>query len=253
MAFKQRLAQQLRPQLNRDRGLTITNKAIIALILAAVMIAILETEESLAVAAGNFFFVAEVIIFVVFLIEYVARLYVANVPTPDGATQSRLRYALSKWALMDLAVLVSFVFQIYGSTLFILRLMRLLRILRLARLGRFSNSLNLIITSVMTRRYEICLTFFFALFLMVVCATVLYIVEAPYQPEDFGSIPRALWWSIATLTTVGYGDVTPITTLGKISAGATAIIGIGLVALPAGILASAFSEALQKQRKNDRD
>jgi voltage-gated potassium channel len=79
-------------------------------------------------------------------------------------------------------------------------------------------------------------------------SSLLYLVEAEAQPDAFGSLPRALWWSIATLTTVGYGDVTPITVLGKLFAGVTAIAGIGLIAMPTGVLAAAFSDALQRKR-----
>lgn len=84
--------------------------------------------------------------------------------------------------------------------------------------------------------------------LIIISSTVLYLAEGSVQPEEFGSIPRAIWWSVATLTTVGYGDVTPITALGKVFAGITAMFGIGLVAMPTGILAAAFSEAFQNKR-----
>jgi voltage-gated potassium channel len=88
-----------------------------------------------------------------------------------------------------------------------------------------------------------------ALFVLLVSATCLYAVEGPRQPDKFGSIPRALWWSVVTLTTIGYGDVYPATTLGKFLTGITAVVGVGLIATPAGILAAAFSDALQKQRE----
>lgn len=84
---------------------------------------------------------------------------------------------------------------------------------------------------------------------MIVSATLLYLVEGPGQPEKFGSIPRALWWSIVTLTTIGYGDVYPETALGRVLAGFTALLGIGLIAVPTGILAAAFSDALEQQRR----
>lgn len=88
-------------------------------------------------------------------------------------------------------------------------------------------------------------------FLLVGSSSMLYLLEAGSQPEAFGSIPRALWWSIATLTTVGYGDVTPVTALGKLFAGITAIAGIGLIAMPTGVLAAAFSDAFQRKRAED--
>ena len=85
--------------------------------------------------------------------------------------------------------------------------------------------------------------------LLLVSSTLLYMIEGEGQPDDFGSIPRAMWWSIATLTTVGYGDAVPHTVIGRILAGFTAVTGIGLIAMPTGILAAAFSDALQRQRE----
>lgn len=87
------------------------------------------------------------------------------------------------------------------------------------------------------------------MFIPVLISSLLYLAEASVQPEPYGSIPRALWWSVATLTTVGYGDVTPVTPMGRFFAGITAVAGIGLVAMPAGILAAALSEAFQKNGK----
>lgn len=95
--------------------------------------------------------------------------------------------------------------------------------------------------------YELLLSVGVAGLLLLLSSAFLYAVEAAAQPEAFGSVPRALWWSIATLTTVGYGDVTPITALGKLFAGITAVAGIGLIAMPTGILAAAFSDAFQKK------
>ena len=97
------------------------------------------------------------------------------------------------------------------------------------------------------------MSFVIASMLLLMSSTLLYIVEGGIQPETFGSIPRAMWWSIATLTTVCYGDVYPVTTLGRVFAGLTAITGIGLIAMPTGILASAFSDALQNQDNKNRD
>ncbi len=87
---------------------------------------------------------------------------------------------------------------------------------------------------------------------MLVSATALYMAEGAVQPQQFGSIPRALWWSVVTLTTIGYGDVTPVTPLGKMLAGVTAFLGVGLIAAPTGILAAAFSEAAHHKRGDER-
>ena len=129
------------------------------------------------------------------------------------------------------------------------RLLQLLRLLRLARIGRYSRAMNLVVEAIRSRGTELILSFAFALTLMLGAATLLYIVEGPTQPAAFGSIPRAMWWAVETLTTVGYGDAVPVTPLGRILAAVTALCGIGFIALPTGILASAFSDALRRARE----
>jgi voltage-gated potassium channel len=131
----------------------------------------------------------------------------------------------------------------------VLRLVRLVRIVALAKLGRYSSALNAIGHAIHSRRYELTMSLVIAGMLLLVSSTFLYLVEGEGQPDDFGSIPRAMWWSIATLTTVGYGDAVPQTVIGRILAGFTAITGIGLIAMPTGILAAAFSDALARQRE----
>jgi voltage-gated potassium channel len=131
----------------------------------------------------------------------------------------------------------------------LLRTFRLLRILRLARLGRFSHAMRNLAEAVRDRREELLLSLMLAGMVLVFSAGAMYLIEGPDSPVQFGSIPRALWWSICTLTTVGYGDVYPHTVLGKICSGLTSIAGIGLIAMPTGILAAAFSQAFQKTHK----
>lgn len=252
MRFKKWLAQELRPEVRKKPGLSATNWAISILIVIGTLVAILETEASLRALTGSLFLVLESVLFAVFLLEYLARWYVADVPDNAGEVQSRWQYLCSFWALLDLMVLVSFAMYFMVESLFYMRLFRLLRIVRIARLGRFSRAMELVLEALASRKFEIFFTFCIAMFLMIMGAGVLYMVEAEHQPEAFGSIPRALWWSIATLTTVGYGDVTPVTVAGKFAAGITAIFGIGLVAMPAGILASAFSEAIQRRDHQDK-
>ncbi len=134
----------------------------------------------------------------------------------------------------------------------ILRLVLLIRVVRLARLGRFSTALECIAEAVRSRTYELLVSAIFGVIILLFAATCLYLVEGDIQPEAFGSIPRATWWAVATLTTVGYGDVYPITVLGRILAGITAVTGICMIAVPTGILASAFSDAIKEAKEKHR-
>lgn len=236
----------------RDRpGLSPANKAVCGLILLSCLLAFLETEDSLVAGRESLFLLAEALLAAIFVVEYLLRLWIAPVSGRYGkGWRARLRYAATPAAIADLlAILPSLVlFAGSGADSFLLRLFRLLRILRLARLGRFSQACANIGAALRARSYELWLSVGIAGLLLVVSSTLLYLVEAEAQPEAFGSIPRAMWWSLATLTTVGYGDVVPVTPLGRIFAAFTAITGIGLIAMPAGILAAAFSDVMQRDR-----
>lgn len=247
-SIRARLYLYLAPGAWKGQGMSPVNLLVSVLIVIGSLSAILDTEPTLSDRFAIWFFVTELALFVCFSVEYVARVYAAGEDERYRGFVGRLKYCVSFWAIIDLLALLPFLVTIGVSNAFALRLTRLLRLLRLARLGRFSNAIDAVIEAVSVRRYELILSLMAAGFLLIGSASVLYLVEADNQPEAFGSIPRALWWSIATLTTVGYGDVTPITALGKIFAGLTAIAGIGLIAMPTGVLAAAFSDAFQRRQ-----
>lgn len=247
---KAALYRQLAPEAREQIGLSILNQVIGVLILLASLTAILETEPTLRASAPWLFPTLETIFVVVFIIEYLLRLYSIGEDPRYRGLSGRLRYIFSFWALVDLvAILPYFLGFLAHDNAFLVRLLRLLRMLRLARLGRFSQAWAGLAVALRSRSYELWLSAGVAGLLLLFSSCCLYVVEASAQPEAFGSVPRALWWSIATLTTVGYGDVTPITALGKFFAGLTAVAGIGIIAMPTGILAAAFSDAFQKAHK----
>ncbi|SDZ98014.1 potassium channel family protein [Rubrimonas cliftonensis] len=247
--LRSELYRQLEPQAWRRAGLSPVNRALVALILASVALAVLETEPSLGAAFHRGLGVAQVLIGGVFLAEYVVRIWIAPEDPRYAERFGRLRYALSWPALVDLLALAPAFLLVGGGEAYLLRMARLLRILRIARLGRFSRASARLIAALAARRFEFAVTLAFGGVLMLLASTLLYLVEGSGQPEAFGSIPRAMWWSIATLTTVGYGDVTPITPLGRVFAGATAVVGIGVIAMPAGIVAAALGEAMRPERR----
>jgi len=246
--IRARLYEMLAPRAWPYGGLSPLNKAIAGLICLAILVAILDSEPALHRGNEQTFFAIELGFTLIFLVEYLARLWTAGENPLYRGLSGRFKYATTWTALIDLLALLPILFVFLGSEAFLLRMVRLMRIVRIARLGRFSQALRAISEAVHARRFELWMSFAIAMMLLLLSSTLLYIVEGGHQPETFGSIPRAMWWSVATLTTVGYGDVYPVTVFGRIFAGLTAITGIGLIAMPTGILASAFSDAIQRQR-----
>lgn len=230
------------------------NIALFGAILASVAAAILETESTIAAGREGFFRAVELSFGGVFALEYLVRLWVAPERMPSlPAGRARLRWIASPPAVIDLAALLPVFLFAAGAPTLVLRLIRLLRIVRLAHMGPISRALNLVATAISARRYELGVTVALGAVLLVLASALLYVVEGAAQPATFGSIPRALWWGIVTLTTIGYGDVYPVTPLGKVLAGVTAVTGIGLIAAPTGILAASFSEALRGQSVQERE
>ncbi len=250
--LRRRLYVQLEPAAWPWRGLSPVNIAVFITIIVTSVLAIVETEPTIATGRDSLFASIEVVIGVIYSIEYLARAWTAaENPRYGPGWRGLLRYMRSPIALIDLiSIVTSFATPAAGLQPYLLRAFRLARILRIAKLGRMSNAMSYLIEAMAARRYELLFSLFVSLTFMVFSASLLYLVEGPAQPDKFGSIPRALWWATAALTTIGYGDVYPITVVGRMLAAATALGGIGLVAMPTGIMAAAFSEAVQKHSRD---
>jgi voltage-gated potassium channel len=231
--------------LNPEDGLTLTTRLLVLLIIFATLVTVIETEPILVRGREPVFHALELAFALLFSAEYAARIWSA----PEGPC-SRLRYALSPWSIVDLVVIVASILTLAGAELMLLRM---LRMVRLAKLARYSPALAMLQRAVRSRASHLLASFSLALVFLLVSATIMYGVEGPHQPEQFGSIPRALWWSVATMTTVGYGDVVPATALGRVIAGFIAIAGIVLVAIPTGIMAAAFSDELLAAQQDRED
>lgn len=226
-----------------------TNRCVISLTLASVLVAILDSEPLIRTQAEPWFMRLEMLFSGLFTLEYLARLWSAGAATRWHGLRGRVRWMFTPSAIADLLALLPGYLVLAGTEGFLLRLVRLLRVLRIVRLGRFSVALSLMGEAFRARRHELLLSVASVLVVLLVTSTLLHLVEARVQPETFGSIPRAMWWSVVTLTTVGYGDVYPVTWIGQLLAGATAIAGIGLIAMPTGILAAAFADAFAGHRR----
>ncbi len=248
--LRARVARALDPALRRAPGLSIANKAIVAIVFLSIAVGVLETEVTLRETFPRAFAAIETLCLAVFAVEYAGRVYAAP---ENPAHRSRLGFILTPSALIDLAVIVTLVLPFFGLESSLLRVVRVVRILRLAKLGRFSLAMRLLGDAVWRRRFELGVSLMFAAIALLVSASLLYLVEGVLQPESFGSIPRAMWWSIATLTTVGYGDAVPVTGLGRVFGALTALAGVGIIAIPAGLLAGAFAEAVAEARARGQE
>ncbi len=230
------------------KGLSPFNRAVLVLILVASVLAVIETEDTVVAHAPKLFVGLDLAFGVIFLIEFGLRCWVAGVDPRWAGLSGRLRWLLRPISIIDLIAILPSFLLLGGTDTFMLRLIRLARILRIARLGQFSEASLMLYEAIRSRRYELTVSLLAAGVVLMASAILLYLIEGEVQPRAYGSIPRALWWSIVTLTTVGYGDVYPVTLLGRICGAFTALAGIGLIAMPTGILAAAFSDVFQKRR-----
>jgi voltage-gated potassium channel len=207
--------------------------ALYGLIIASAVVIALETMPSLSPEVHQALRMAEFGILAVFTVEYILRLICSPHP---------LRYAFSFWGVIDfIAIVPAILFLIPDmATVRALRLLRLLRILKLFKANR---ALDRIVAAVYSVRAEFGIFLFIAITALYLAAVGIYHFENAAQPEAFSSIPQSLWWAVATLTTVGYGDVYPVTAGGRIFTGAVLLIGIGVIAVPAGLITAALTDA----------
>ena len=224
------------------------NLLIIALVLTNLFAMALETDGKLAANYGALFFCIELFSVVFFTLEYTLRVWSITI---GENYQARIKFIVSVPSLIDLLAIVPFYI---GFLLDIdLRIFVAFRLFRLFKLFRYFSPL-VIMANVMRAEARAFVAAMLVMFVLVfMCATGIYLFESAVQPDKLGSIPQSMWWSIVTLTTLGYGDVIPMTVGGRIFAGMMTVLAVGVVALPAGMLASRFSEELHKRKSEYSD
>ena len=254
LGFRKRIWEILEPAKEDDKLSRQVDIFLLILITLNVLAVILETVESLYLKYQNAFAYFELFSVTIFIVEYLLRLWscVENVEKNIGKLKKRIGYALSFSAIIDImAILPSLIALIYPTV--DLRFIRALRIIRLLKFSRYSSSINSLLSVLWDQRKSFGAAFFILFIALIIASSGMYLVEKDVQPDKFGSIPDAMWWAIVTLTTVGYGDVTPITSVGRIFGSIIIILGIGTVALPSGILAAAFSDFTKRNQKKYED
>jgi voltage-gated potassium channel len=222
--------------------------ALVALITINVLAATLESVPSFAAVYSAQFDAFEAFSVMVFTIEYLARIWSAPEDPRFGysAVLGRLHYMVQPLMLVDfLAIAPAYValFMPFAD----LRMLRIFRLLRLLKIARYSPALATFGHVIVSERRALFGTLILLLCVMCFTAEAMYLVEGEVQPKIFGTLPDAMWWAIATLTTVGYGDAVPTTALGKIVAGMTMIMGLGLFALPVGIVVTSFINEIHRR------
>ncbi|MDH3660387.1 MAG: ion transporter [Alphaproteobacteria bacterium] len=226
----------------------IVDVALIALISVNIFSVIIESVDWIYQSYAVYFELIELVSVAVFSVEYALRLWVCleNEALRD-ARFPRLNHAVSPLALIDLVAILPFYLTFFFAI--DLRFLRVLRLLRIFKLTRYSSAMTMLLDVFREEANAFFAGFFILIVLLVLVASGAYLVEHDTQPDKFGSIPSAMWWAMATLTTVGYGDVTPVTPFGKLFGACVTVIGIGMAALPAGILASGLADHLRRRRE----
>ena len=247
-SFRKKIWVLLEPAKENDVLSKFVDIFLLVLIFLNVLMVILETVDDLFLHYYKLFRIFEYFSVFIFSLEYVGRIW-SCVEDKDYTNNFRVRikYLFSFPSLIDLIAIAPSLLAFFFPSVD-LRFIRVLRILRFLKFSRYSSSINNLLTVIWNQRKSFGAAFFILFIMLIIASSGMYLVEKDAQPEKFGSIPQAMWWSIVTLTTVGYGDVYPITTLGKFFGSAIIILGIGTVALPSGILASAFSEHTRRSQ-----
>ena len=213
-------------------------------ICANILVTFLQTFDELTFLFPAFH-VIEVITILIFCVEYILRIWTADYLYPDkNEFRSRLRFLISFDGIIDLLTILPFFFL---SGMVIFRMLRVARIFHLFRLNARYDSFNVITTVLYEKRNQIISSVFIVLILMLASSLCMYSVEHDSQPEVFRNAFSGIWWSMSTLLTVGYGDIYPITTLGRIMAICIAYLGVGAVAIPTGIISAGFVEQYQRK------
>jgi voltage-gated potassium channel len=251
---------RVREIVNHTKAEDTTSRAfdvfIVTLILLNVVAMVVESVKRIYAAVPMWFLAFEYFSVAVFTVEYAARIWTCvEDPQYSRPVLGRIRFALTPLAIVDMLAVLPFYLPFVSVDLRVLRMFRLLRIMRLmrvAKLARYSESFQMLMRVLRAKREQLISAVFILLVMLIVAATLAFYAENQAQPKAFSSIPAAMWWAAVTLTTVGYGDIYPVTALGKLIGALVAMLGIGMFALPTAILGAGFLEDLEQRKKARR-
>ena len=251
-ALRRRTYQVLEKAGADDRLSGAVDGVLIAVILANMAAVVLESFAGLHARFIVWFDLLEVVSVALFTVEFALRLWTCDFLRPQSSRLGAVaRFLVSPIGIIDLLAILPFYLPfLIPVDLRVVRILRLVRFLRLLKLTRYTRSVITMGAVVRERRHELLVAVFLTALLLVLASTLMYYLESKVQPEAFPNIVASLWWAVATLTTIGYGDVFPVTGLGRLLSGIIAVLGIGLVALPTAIISSGFSEAVARTKSD---
>jgi len=248
--FQQRILEILESGQKGDRTSRVCDTLIALLVVINIIAVTLESVSDFSVKYADQFYAIEFFSVVIFSIEYLTRLWASAAKNTAGDKifgSSRLGYMLSFSGVIDLVSILPFYLQALFPGLD-LRVLRTLRLLRIFKLSNYNTAIEDLFSAVYEERKSFIAALYLFVIAFVLTSSLIYYAENDVQPEKFASIPDAMYWSLITLTTVGYGDVSPVTWIGKVISVATALMGVSVVALLTGILANAFSNQIARRK-----
>ncbi len=250
--LKQNVHALLYPGDNSTFWSRVINIFIATLIILTVVAVVLETDQLLFDQYHIIFTQIEVFAITIFTIEYLLRVWSSTaLEKYKHPVKGRFKYMFSRGSLLDaMAILPFYLPLLIGLDLRFVMSLRMLRFLRLLKLSRYMHASHILAGVISKRKEELILSLSLTLFLILMASSLMFFIENAAQPDAFASIPHTMWWAVSTLTTVGYGDIIPITPFGKILGGIISLLGVGLIALPTGILVSGFSNEFSYQNNS---
>lgn len=227
---------------------------IITLIIANLITIIVETFD-LPDDVRSCITIFEIVSVVIFTIEYVLRVWTSDMLYPElSPAKARLKYVFSFMAIIDLlSILPVYLPLLIPLDLRILRILRIGRLLRILKINRYTHALGMIARVFKAKAAQLISSMLVVGLLIIIASVLMYNIESAVQPDAFSNALETMWWAVATLTTVGYGDVYPVTVAGKVLATIIAFLGIGMVAVPTGIITAGFTEIINKEKEEKEE
>ena len=227
---------------------------VILAVLISVICIILETVQEVNSVWSAEFKTLDILTVTIFSIEYVLRVYsCCEIQRYSKPIRGRILYIFSASALIDLLAISPFYISLFVNKSIDLRFLRIFRLTRLLKLTRYTGTLNTLLKAVQREKYVLMAAAFMMILMIILTASLGYMFEHDSQPDKFESIPASMYWAVITLASVGYGDITPITPLGRLMTVIVSFVGIGIFAIPAGLMASSFTDQLRLDRKTFED